>query len=73
MANSTAITREIRFLIEDRLTHVYVLIDADGDCPAGIQGWHHKTFAAVESVQDVVARMVEDLAILWPLQAPPLR
>lgn len=63
--------RELRFVIEDELTQVYVLIEALGDCPMGVQGWHHKTFPASKPVIDILTRLGRDNdAVLWPQQAP---
>lgn len=64
--------REIRFVIEDELTHCYVHIEALGDCPLGVQGWHHKAFGASKSVADIVAQAFgsADAPVLWG-QEPP--
>jgi hypothetical protein len=65
--------REIRFIIEPELTQVYIAVDAIGDCPFQLQGWHHKTFAkSVSAIQ--VMEMIRDGKedhLLWPLDAPP--
>lgn len=64
--------REIRFVIEDELTQVYVLCEALGDCPMGVQGWHHKTFPPSVAVADMVTTIfTKDDPVLWPQQAPP--
>ena len=63
---------EIRFVIEQELTQVYVAIQADGDCPLGVQGWHHKTFPPSLNVQQII-KLWEDKAedpVLWPQKAP---
>ena len=66
--------RELRFVIEDELTQVYVLIEALGDCPLGVQGWHHKTFPASKSVQQILEEGVKgDDPVLWPLSSPNVR
>jgi len=64
--------REIRFIIEDELTQVYVFIEAIGDSPLSVQGWHHKTFPASRVIVDIIN---EDLAnsVMWGLEAPPGR
>lgn len=73
MGKCTQTYKEFRFVIEDELTQAYVLIQADGDCPLGVQGWHHKTFAATKSLVDVINGVadgsIEDF-VLWPLDAP---
>lgn len=63
---------EFRFVIEPELSQCYVYVRAEGDCPFGVQGWHHKTFPASKSLSDVV-KMWSDGAedpIMWPLSAP---
>lgn len=62
--------REVRFVIEDELTQVYVYIEALGDCPLGVQGWHHKAFPASRSIQDIVATLGTDDPVLWSQEAP---
>lgn len=64
--------REMRFLIEDELTQVYIAIEADGDCPLGVQGWHHKTFPASLNMQQIM-KLWEDGKedpVLWTQEAP---
>ncbi len=61
--------KEVRFVIEDELTQVFVAVQADGDCPMGLQGWHHKTFPASKSAIDILTNHFED-HLLWPLAAP---
>lgn len=68
MANAGFKYREIRFVIEDELTQCFVLLDADGYCPPGVQGWHHKTFPGSISVQDILKHVPD--AVVWPLDAP---
>lgn len=65
--------REIRFVIEDELTQVYVHLEAIGDCPLGVQGWHHKTFPASASVQSILETMyvAGDDPVMWGQEAPP--
>ena len=64
-------SRELRFVIEDELTQVYVLLQVEGDCQHTIQGWHHKTYAASKSVQSILIDMAGvDDPVLWPRQAP---
>jgi len=76
MGKAGMIYREIRFVIEDELTHVYVAIEATGDAPLGLQGWHTKTFPSNLSALDLL-RMWQEHAekfgepSLWPQGAPP--
>ena len=64
--------RELRFVIEDELTQVYVAIEALGDCPLNVQGWHHKTFPASMNVMQIMEAVFggKDSPVLWPLNAP---
>jgi len=71
MAKATATFKEIRFTgLDSELTECYVFIEAGGDCPHTVQGWHHKAFPASQSVQDILANFGKDDPILWPLKAP---
>ncbi len=60
--------REVRIVIEDDLTHCYVLLEAVGDCPLGVQGWHYKVFPPKKSAIDVLTESVA--ALEWPQAAP---
>ena len=72
MANSQAIFREIRFIIEDELTQCYVFFSVRGDSPIGIEGWHHKTFPASMTAVDILNGFGgDDDPIFWAQQAPP--
>jgi hypothetical protein len=70
MGNCSVYIREERFIIEDELTQCYVFLDAVGDCPIGVQGWHHKTFPATIPVVEIMTDHFSDF-MLWPLDAPP--
>ena len=73
MANGSYAVKEIRFVIEDELTQVYVLLDADHECPVGVQGWHHKTYPASKSVSEILMEAFtgkDEDPVLWPLNAP---
>jgi hypothetical protein len=71
MGKATVMFREMRFVIHDDLTHCFVLCEAGGDCPVGVQGWHYKAFAPDVSVQEIVRRLVAgDSPVLWPQMAP---
>lgn len=69
MGKASSRIREVRFIIEEELTQTYVLSDAIGDCPTGVQGWHHKTFPASLSVMDIVQNEIPHY-LDWPLEAP---
>ena len=73
MGKCSSVFREFRFVIEDELTQAYVAIEAIGDCPLGVQGWHHKTFPASKSVVDILNGVADgsiEAFVLWPLSAP---
>lgn len=61
--------KEVRFITEPELTHCYVLIHAHGDCPFGVQGWHHKVFPASVSAMDILEKHFSDY-LLWGHEAP---
>ena len=61
---------EMRIDVRDeQMTKVYVLVRAEGDCPLGVQGWHHKTFPARLSAITIMQEHFADY-LLWPLAAP---
>lgn len=72
MAKCDSVIKELRFVIEDELTQVYILCEAVGDCPLGVHGWHHKTFPASVSAIDVLTMIGkgEEKHLLWPLNGP---
>lgn len=71
MGECGVVYRELRFVIENELTQVYVAVDAVGDCPLGLQGWHHKTFPASTNVAQILEAMfTTDKCTLWPQKAP---
>ena len=71
MGKCAATFREIRFVLEDELTQVFVAIEAVGDCPISVQGWHHKTFPASLSAIDILNRIGSgDDPVLWDGGAP---
>ena len=69
MANAGFNYREIRIIYEDDLTHCYVFLEALGDCPIGVQGWHYKVFPATRKGVDIFTNEVLK-AVEWPLNAP---
>lgn len=75
MGEASMTYREVRFLIHDHSVECYVFIEAHGDCPIGIQGWHYKHFVdgverAVIDLPLIIKDYVND-ACMWPQQAPP--
>jgi hypothetical protein len=64
--------RQVRFVIEDELTHCYVAVEAIGDCPLGVQGWHYKAFGKSQSAVDILQGDFKN-HVLWPQEAPPDR
>lgn len=73
MADSSYTMNEIRFDVRDeQVTHCYVLCDAEGDSPIGVQGWHYKAFPARIPVAEILLKYLGDV-VLWPLKAPPGR
>lgn len=71
MGRCQSIIREVRFVLDDDLTHCYVHCDAVGDCPIGVQGWHHKAYPAAKSAQDILEGGDFQDHLLWDLGAPP--
>lgn len=70
MANTQVTFKELRVILEDELTQVYVrCLSNDGSW--GIDGWHHKTFPASKSTIDILNSLDVDTPIMWPLNAPP--
>lgn len=72
MGKCTAEIKKILFVFEDELTQVYIAINAIGDCPMGVQGWHHKTFPATCSALDVLEliKQGKENFLTWSLNAP---
>lgn len=62
--------RHIAISIDDEITRIWVAVDATGDAPLGVQGWHHKAFPpSAGAACDILAKA--DF-ILWPQEAPPM-
>ena len=70
MADAGYVVSEVRFIFEEGLTQVYVCLLAQGDCPIGVQGWHHKTYPASKSADAIFPELARD-CVLWPQEAPP--
>lgn len=70
MGKCITFIEEVRFDTRDEeLTEVYVCVRAEGDCPMGVQGWHHKTFPARLSAVEIYKEHFTDF-LLWPQAAP---
>lgn len=66
---------ELRFDVRDpEVTHVYVFIRAEGDCPFMVHGWHHKAFPATTTTMDIHALLWKygDDPVLWERVDPPV-
>jgi hypothetical protein len=76
MGKCSVLYREVRFIIEPEITHCYVRMDAVGDCPVGLQGWHKRSFPASKGVLDILID-ISDGAIeppeFWGQEAPEER
>lgn len=68
MGKCEAIIKKVLFVIEDEVTQCYVAVQADGDCPNGVQGWHQKTFPASVAIVDIINDNFDYL--MWPLNSP---
>ncbi|MBU6392533.1 MAG: hypothetical protein KGQ83_09875 [Planctomycetes bacterium] len=70
MGKCLSYIEEVRIITRHpELTEVYVYVYAEGDCPLGVQGWHHKTFPASKSVIEILKKDFSD-HLLWPLDSP---
>jgi len=70
MANSSYSYKELRFVIEPLQTQCYVLLEAQGDSPISVQGWHHKTFPVSRAIVDILYEVSD--AVTWPQKAPEI-
>lgn len=80
MANAYVDFLELRFVIESEETHVYVFLQATGDAPHTVQGWHHKAFPHDVPVSRIVQIMFApgekgelNDPMLWPQKVPPVK
>jgi hypothetical protein len=71
MGKCDSVITELRFVFEAELTQVYVACSAVGDCPMGVQGWHHKTFPASRPADDILAKDVHKY-LEWAQEAPDI-
>lgn len=70
MGKCSSKIRWLKFdLSDEEITHVYVMVDAEGDCPIGVQGCHYKAFPARVSAIEIITNDLKD-HLLWPLKAP---
>jgi hypothetical protein len=68
MGKCESIVKKVLFVIDEDLTHCYVAVEARGDCPMGVQGWHHKSFPANVPAIDILQGDFDFL--MWGLEAP---
>jgi len=52
------------------ITHCYVALQATGDSPIGVQGWHYKAFPARIPTVEIMQNHIQN-AVMWPQKAPP--
>lgn len=62
--------KEVRFIVNDELTEAYVLIEALGDYPLGVQGWHHRTFPPSQTISDIIEGFRQESPVMWSQEAP---
>ena len=74
MAKCEAVFKEVRFEIQPELTQAFFLIQAVGDCPIGVQGWHHKTFPASMNCTQILQRIErgEEDPLMWNQGVPTM-
>jgi len=76
MASAGVIYREVRFRFDDDLTQVYVLCEATGDAPIGVQGWHHRAFPPTMNMEQIIDKTFKwsgdsnDHPLAWGQEAP---
>lgn len=75
LGRATMSYREVLVRLEDEQTRVFVFIEASGDVPFGLHGWHAKSFApsytALELLSMWVARAEKfGEPALWPQGKP---
>lgn len=58
MGRCESAVRELRFVIKEELTEAYAAVEAAGDCPMGVQGWHHKSFPSSKNVVDILTEWI---------------
>lgn len=64
--------RRIVVDIHDDITELYVHIDAIGDCPIRVQGWHYKAMGAKKNAIDALKEWFFSGDYLSdPQKAPP--
>jgi hypothetical protein len=76
MGRCSVIYREVRFVIEPEMTHCYVKIEAVGDCPLGLEGWHKRSFPASKGALDILTDIRNGTFFppeFWGQEAPEQR
>lgn len=65
------IVREFRFIVGAEVSDVLCFVDADRNCPEGIQGWHAKRFPSNKPFVEIYSEMCRgDSPLTWPLVDP---
>lgn len=70
MGKCESTIKKVLFVFEPELTQVYIAVDAVGDCPIGVQGWHHKTYPASKNILEIMQEEEFRRYLLWSLEAP---
>jgi hypothetical protein len=69
MANTGYNFREIRMVYAKDMTHCWVYLEAIGDCPLNVQGWHYKAFPITVVGERIFTKEIPK-CIEWPLDPP---
>lgn len=69
MGKCESTIKKVLFVLDEDATQCYVAVEARGDCPVGVQGWHHKSFPPSVFAVDILKGELFDY-LLWPLNAP---
>lgn len=72
MGNCATFYDELRFDTRDpEVTHVYMFIRAEGDCPFWCYGWHHKAFPSSVNTLEIHTKLWEgEDPVTWDRKAP---
>jgi len=72
MEKAKILYKEVRFILLDGSTEVYILAEASGDVPEGTHGVHFKSFptSVFNSIVKILQHIneVDDNPLLWPLK-----
>lgn len=73
MGNATFFYDELRFDTRDPdVTHVYVFLRGEGDCPHFVHGWHHKAFPCSVTTLEIQTQLWngETNPLTWEREVP---